>query len=158
MTMQFEGAKVTEQGVTFGIVIVKPHVLSSTSDQSRARSLGTRAFGRIPIILMAQDGRGVPTYQGRPDIVRLPQQDRLPADPLEEVHPLTAPEETSTWHPRATARARAAFRGPSSFPSCTPSSTWPPMPTARIAAIKSCCTSASTARSRSGPSRGQAAA
>jgi hypothetical protein len=68
--MQFEGAKVTEQGVTFGIVIVKPHVLSSTQERVGARALGTRAFSRIPIILMAQDSRGVPTYQGRRDIVR----------------------------------------------------------------------------------------
>jgi hypothetical protein len=68
--MQFEGAKVTEQGVTFGIVIVRPHVLSSTQERAGARALGTRVFGRIPIILMAQDSRGVPTYQGRRDIVR----------------------------------------------------------------------------------------
>ena len=67
--MQFEGAKVTEQGVTFGIVIVKPHVLHSSQEQISARALGAQAFGPIPIILMAQDSRGVPTYQGRPDIV-----------------------------------------------------------------------------------------
>ncbi len=70
MTTQFEGAKITEQGVTFGIVIVKPHVLRSSQEQISARALGAQAFGLIPIILMAQDGRGVPTYQGRPDIVR----------------------------------------------------------------------------------------
>jgi len=68
--MQFEGAKITEQGVTFGIVIVKPHVLHSSEEQISARALGTQAFGPIPIILMAEAGRGVPTYQGRPDIVR----------------------------------------------------------------------------------------
>jgi len=68
--MQFDGAKLTEQGVTFGIVIVKPHVLHSSQEQIGARTLGTQAFGPIPIILMAQDGRGVPTYQGRRDIVR----------------------------------------------------------------------------------------
>ena len=70
MTTQFEGAKITEQGVTFGIVIVQPHVLHSSQEQIGARALGTQAFGSIPIILMAQDSRGVPTYQGRPDIVR----------------------------------------------------------------------------------------
>jgi hypothetical protein len=70
MTTQFEGAKITEQGVTFGIVIVKPHALHSSQEQISARALGTQTFGPIPIILMAQDGRGVPTYQGRPDIVR----------------------------------------------------------------------------------------
>ena len=68
--MQFEGAKITEQGITFGIVIVKPHVLSSTQEQAGARALGTQAFGPIPIVLMAQDGRGVLTYNGRRDIVR----------------------------------------------------------------------------------------
>ncbi len=67
--MEFEGAKVTEQGVTFGIVIVKAHVLRSTVEQAKARRLGTQAFGPVPIILMAQDGRGTPTYQGRRDIV-----------------------------------------------------------------------------------------
>jgi hypothetical protein len=68
--MQFEGAKVTEQGVTFGIVIVKPNVLSNSQEQTDARALGIQAFGPIPIVLMAQDSRGVPTYQGRPDIVQ----------------------------------------------------------------------------------------
>ena len=68
--MQFEGAKVTEQGVTFGIVIVKPNVLSNSQEQTGARALGTQAFGPIPIVLMSQDSRGVPTYQGRPDIVQ----------------------------------------------------------------------------------------
>jgi hypothetical protein len=70
MTTQFEGAKITEQGVTFGIVIVQPHVLHNSQEQIGARALGIQAFGSIPIILMAQDSRGVPTYQGRPDIVR----------------------------------------------------------------------------------------
>lgn len=70
MTIQFEGAKITEQGVTFGIVIVKPHVLNSSQEQIGARALGTQAFGPVPIVLMAQDSRGVPTYQGRTDIVR----------------------------------------------------------------------------------------
>ena len=70
MSTQFEGAKITEQGVTFGIVIVKPQVLHSSQEQIGARALGTQAFGPIPIILMAQDNRGVPTYQGRPDIVQ----------------------------------------------------------------------------------------
>ncbi len=70
MTTQFEGAKVTEQGVTFGIVIVKPHVLHNSREQNSARALGTQAFGPVPIVLMAQDSRRVPTYEGRPDIVR----------------------------------------------------------------------------------------
>lgn len=68
--MQFEGAKVREQGVVFGIVVVKAHVLSNRQEEFAARALGTKAFGLIPIVLMTQDSRGVPTYQGRPDIVK----------------------------------------------------------------------------------------
>jgi len=68
--MEFEGAKVSEQDVTFGIVIVKPHVLTNSQEQAGARALGTNAFGPIPIVLMAQDSSGVPTYQGRRDIVQ----------------------------------------------------------------------------------------
>jgi len=68
--MQFEGAKIREQGVIFGIVVVKAHVLTSRQEQFAARALGTKAFGLIPIVLMTQDGRGVPTFQGRPDIVK----------------------------------------------------------------------------------------
>ena len=70
MATKFEGAKITERGVTFGIVIVKPPVLHNAQEQIAMRALGTQAFGPIPIILMAQDRRGVPTYLGRPDIVR----------------------------------------------------------------------------------------
>jgi hypothetical protein len=69
MDVQFEGAKIKEQGVTFGIVVVRSHVLNSPTEQTNMRGLGTQAFGPIPIVLMAQDSRGVPTYLGRPDIV-----------------------------------------------------------------------------------------
>jgi len=68
--MQFDGAKITEQGVTFGIVIVKRQVLNNATEQANVRALGTQAFGAVPIILMAQDSRGVATYQGRRDIVQ----------------------------------------------------------------------------------------
>lgn len=67
--MQFEGAKITEQGVTFAIVIVKPHVLNS-SDRESFRNSFIPVFGNIPIILMAQDSKGIPTYHGRTDIVK----------------------------------------------------------------------------------------
>jgi hypothetical protein len=68
--MQFEGAKIREQGITFGIIIVKSHVLHNTAEQVNVREFGARVFGSIPIVLMAQDSQGVPTYQGRPDIIR----------------------------------------------------------------------------------------
>lgn len=67
--MQFDGAKIKEQGVTFGIVVVKPYVLRSPSKE-QIRASFIPFFGNIPIILMAQDSRGIPTYDGRHDIVR----------------------------------------------------------------------------------------
>jgi hypothetical protein len=68
--MQFEGALVKEQGVTFAVVVVKPYVLDSTATINTTRNGFSRYFPSVPIILMAQDGRGVPTYQGRQDIVK----------------------------------------------------------------------------------------
>lgn len=67
--MKFQGALVKERGVTFGIVVVKPHVLNNPSQAESMRTLGTRAFGQVPVILMAQNAKGVPTYFGRRDIV-----------------------------------------------------------------------------------------
>lgn len=67
--MQFDGAKIKEQGVTFGIVVVKPYVLRNPSKE-QIRASFIPFFGNIPIILMAQDSRGIPTYDGRTDIVR----------------------------------------------------------------------------------------
>ncbi len=68
--MRFQGAKVREQGITFGILIVKPYVLHDPVARENMQSFGTRAFGPIPIVLMAQNSRGIPTYWGRRDIVK----------------------------------------------------------------------------------------
>jgi hypothetical protein len=67
--MQFDGAKIREQGVTFAIVVVKPYVLTSTSKE-QIRTSFIPFFGNIPIVLMAQNSHGIPTYDGKPDIVR----------------------------------------------------------------------------------------
>lgn len=67
--MNFQGALVTEQGVTFAIVIVKPHVIqNSFTARETLRGFAPR-FPGVPVVLMAQDYRGVPTYYGRKDIV-----------------------------------------------------------------------------------------
>jgi len=68
--MRFQGALIREQGQTFAVVIVKTYVIQSTSEASRARDFFSGCFPGVPIVLMAQNGRGTPTYQGRPDIVR----------------------------------------------------------------------------------------
>lgn len=78
--MQFDGALIKEQGVTFAIVVVKPHVLYSATKENLRNSF-ISVFGNIPIILMAQNSRGVPTYDGRSDIVRF----------LANIHPARIP-------------------------------------------------------------------
>ena len=79
--MQFDGAVIKEQGVTFAIVAVQPHVLNSTTECDQTRRGFSSIFSGIPIILMSQNSRGVPTYQGRNDIVRF----------LANVHPSRIP-------------------------------------------------------------------
>lgn len=69
--MQFEGALVREQRVTFAIVIVKPHVINSGHQVEEVAYSLQPAFPGVPIVLMAQNSRGVPTYRGRRDLVNL---------------------------------------------------------------------------------------
>lgn len=67
--MKIQGAVVKEQGVTFSIFIVKSHVMSSASAREDARR-GVSQVLPSPVILMSQDSKGVPTYEGRKDIVK----------------------------------------------------------------------------------------
>ena len=67
--MKIQGSVVKEQGVTFAIVIVKPHVLQNSVTREQFRTSMKAIFAGMPIILMAQDVRGMPTYHGRKDIV-----------------------------------------------------------------------------------------
>jgi hypothetical protein len=66
---KFQGAVIKEQGITFAIVIVKPFVLQSQSESEKTVRSFSPYFPGMPLILMAQDGRGTPTYFGRKDIV-----------------------------------------------------------------------------------------
>jgi len=68
--IRVQGAVIKEQGVTFAIVVVKWNVVQNSIEAARAQRNFSSVFPGIPIILMAQDSRGVPTYYGRPDIVR----------------------------------------------------------------------------------------
>lgn len=82
--MKFQGALIKEQNVTFGIVIVKPRVLDNSSEAASMRTFGVRAFGPVPIVLMAQNARGIPTYSGRRDIVNFLAKVPLQAIPWRE--------------------------------------------------------------------------
>jgi hypothetical protein len=68
--MKVHGAVVKEQGVTFAIVVVKRHILNIRTRAHETAEAFSRLFPGVPIVLMAQDGRGIPTYFGRKDIVR----------------------------------------------------------------------------------------
>lgn len=66
--MQFQGALIKEQGVTFGIILVKESVLNNSLQRDSISKQGTTIFGAIPIILAAQSGSNF-KYYGRKDIV-----------------------------------------------------------------------------------------
>lgn len=68
--MKLQGAVIKEQGVTFAIVVVKPRVLASQNESRDTIAALAPFFPGMPIVLMAQDSRGVPTYRGRQDIVK----------------------------------------------------------------------------------------
>ena len=69
--MQFEGAVIREQGQVFAVAIIKSGVAATGQHALReAASAFSRYFPGMPIVLMWQDGRGVPTYWGRRDIVK----------------------------------------------------------------------------------------
>jgi hypothetical protein len=67
--MSFEGAIVKEQGVTFGIVIVKESAIRDSSTANDLIPQFQAMLGVAPVVLMAQDSRGTPKYYGRKDVV-----------------------------------------------------------------------------------------
>jgi hypothetical protein len=52
------------------VVIVRPSTLQSTIEAGKAIQSFQPVFAGLPIVLMAQDGRGRPTYYGRRDLSR----------------------------------------------------------------------------------------
>lgn len=68
--MKFQGAVIREQGVTFAIAVVKQHVVGCRATANRTAQSFSTVFPGLPIVLVAQDSRGRPTYLGRPDIAR----------------------------------------------------------------------------------------
>lgn len=68
--MNFDAAVITEKGVTFVIVIVKPEVLKYDFTINEARKAFSKYFPGMPVVLMAQESATVPTYQGREDLVK----------------------------------------------------------------------------------------
>lgn len=67
--MKFQGSVITEQGVTFAIIVVKYHIIQNNFALANTRDQFSHIFPGMPIILMAQNSRGIPIYQGRKDII-----------------------------------------------------------------------------------------
>jgi hypothetical protein len=65
---QFEGAIIREQGATFAMVVGRPSVLQNTFQANETIQSFQPVFPGMPIVLMAQDSRGRPTYRGRRDL------------------------------------------------------------------------------------------
>jgi hypothetical protein len=71
--VQFEGAHLRDRArqggwIDWWVVIVQHSVLSSESRCRELRAAFEHQFGQ-PVVLMAQNSQGVPTYWGRPDLV-----------------------------------------------------------------------------------------
>lgn len=81
---KFQGAVISEQGQKFAIVVVKCHILQMQSQAREAILNFSGFFPGIPVVLMAQDSRGVPTYYGRPDIAKFLSRVPMSAIPWKE--------------------------------------------------------------------------
>lgn len=68
--MQVSGCIIAEQGFTFAIIVVDNTVLNSTVEKEHMQQAGKKIFGNMPIILMAQDSNGTPSFFGKPEIVK----------------------------------------------------------------------------------------
>jgi hypothetical protein len=60
--MKFQGAVIEEQGITFAVAIVKRSVLDTPYRREEAQRVFANLFNGLPVVVMAQDSRGNPTY------------------------------------------------------------------------------------------------
>ena len=86
--MKVQGAVIKEQGITFAIVVVKKHIVDSSKQSEETIYSFSQLFPGMPIVLMAQDTRGIPKYRGRRDIVNY----------LANIHPSRIPWKEYTFH------------------------------------------------------------
>ncbi len=68
--MKLQGAIIKEQGIHFAIVVVKQHVVQNPSTANGMIQTCRPVFAGVPVVLMAQNSRGTPTYYGRKDIAK----------------------------------------------------------------------------------------
>lgn len=72
MTTRFQGAYLQEQGIRFAVVIAQPHIVNDLNKDEASRMIAVfeRQVFHAPVILMAQDARGMRTYYGMQDIAK----------------------------------------------------------------------------------------
>lgn len=69
LLMRYLAAVVKQQGVTVAIVSVDPRILRSTAEATKVQIGFAPVFPGLPIVLMAQDMMGAPTFHGRKDLI-----------------------------------------------------------------------------------------
>ncbi len=67
--MRIQGALIQERGHAFAVVIVQAHVIDDRAASEQVLQSSRPLFPDLPVVLMALDLRGRPTYFGRRDIV-----------------------------------------------------------------------------------------
>ena len=82
--MKFHAAVIRDWGVKFAVVIVQPQLIQSAHSATKAQMAFAPAFPGVPIVLMAQDPKGVPIFHGRKDLVALVHDIQLDAVPWRE--------------------------------------------------------------------------
>jgi hypothetical protein len=69
LKMKIQAALVREQGQTFAVVVVRQGIIDNRHEANQLQTSFAQVFNNVPIILMEQNSRGIPTYYGRTDIV-----------------------------------------------------------------------------------------
>lgn len=85
MKTQFEGAVITEQGVTFAVVSVHSLVFQNASDATKIIKSLIPCFTGIPVVLMAKNPQDTPVYFGRPDLIKLLENVNIQEAPWEQM-------------------------------------------------------------------------
>lgn len=71
--MEFDGAVIKEKDVTYAVVAVRRGIIDSENTYAAEQAISSyqRYFPGLPVVLIAQDLTGSPTYYGDKDIVTL---------------------------------------------------------------------------------------
>ena len=68
--MKVQGAAISLEGRKFAVVLVRKELIGNPGEADMAIERMQPAFGGAPVILMAQNEAGTPTYYGDQDLVR----------------------------------------------------------------------------------------